>query len=106
VILGGTLTAPLAGTTALSVTGTTAALFHVPDGCTTTGTATIQTTGQVTIRTDARPYLPDTGKVLSGATVVNGTLRTYAGGNQKGQARYGGNLTFNSGSVLHIGGAA
>jgi autotransporter-associated beta strand protein len=106
VLLGGALTAPLAGTTALSVTSTTTALFHVPNGCTTTGTATIQSTGQVTIRTDARPYLPDTGKVLSGATVVNGTLRTYAGGNQKGQARYGGNLTFNSGAVLHIGGAA
>jgi fibronectin-binding autotransporter adhesin len=106
VLLGGTLTAPLAGTTALSVTSTTTALFHVPNGCTTTGTTTIQSTGQVTIRTDARPYLPDTGKVLSGNTVVNGTLRTYAGGDQRGQARYGGNLTFNSGAVLHIGGAA
>jgi len=106
VVLGGTLRAPLTGATSLTVSSTTTALLHVPDGCTNTGTATVNSSGQVTIRTDARPYLPDTGKVLSGNTVVNGTLRTYAGGDQRGQARYGGNLTFNSGAVLHIGGAA
>jgi hypothetical protein len=37
---------------------------------------------------------------------VTGTLATGSGVNQRGQARYGGNLTFAAGSVLAIGAAA
>jgi hypothetical protein len=37
---------------------------------------------------------------------VSGTLVTGSGVNQRGQCRYGGNLTFAAGSVLAIGAAA
>jgi hypothetical protein len=48
------------------------------------------------------------GEVLGtgNVTVNGGTIKTRGGTTQKGQVRYGGNLTFGAGSSLYIGAAA
>lgn len=44
------------------------------------------------------------GRVVgTGNVSVSGTVKTFSGSNQKGQMRYGGNLTLNSGAVIEIG---
>jgi autotransporter-associated beta strand protein len=102
-VTGGTIRTPLAGTATLDV-DSGAALLHVVDGSTHTGATTVD--GQLDIKTDAKVSYGTNGKILGDSPVtVNGTLRTAAAGNQSGQARYGGTLTFNAGSVFHIGGA-
>jgi len=47
------------------------------------------------------------GRVIgTGNVTVSGEVKTRGGATQKGQVRYGGNLTFQAGSKLYIGGAA
>lgn len=107
---GGTITAAITGTTTLTVnSGTTARLepLNTAKANTFTGNTTINGASKLELVTSVNPASPGTGKVLgNSATTVNGELITSANSTQRGQMRYGGNLTFNSGSVLRIGFAA
>ena len=79
------------------------------NGATTTGTVTIGASGTVELVTDTLASSgASSGKVLgtSNVTCNGGTIKTRGGTTQKGQVRFGGNLTFNAGSTLYIGAAA
>jgi autotransporter-associated beta strand protein len=72
-----------------------------------TGNTTVYAGGTLELVTAANPATAGNGKVTGASNVtVSGTLATGSGGNQRGQCRYGGNLTFAAGSVLAIGAAA
>ena len=72
-----------------------------------TGNTTVYSGGTLELVTAANPGTAGNGKVTGASNVtVSGTLATGSGVNQRGQARYGGNLTFAAGSVLAIGAAA
>ena len=72
-----------------------------------TGNTTVYAGGTLELVTAANPGTAGNGKVTGASNVtVSGTLATGSGVNQRGQARYGGNLTFAAGSVLAIGAAA
>jgi hypothetical protein len=71
-----------------------------------TGNTTIPTTTTLTLYTDANPATAGNGKVTGDSNVsVSGTLAVRAA-TQNGCARYGGNVTFGSGSKLRVGVAA
>jgi fibronectin-binding autotransporter adhesin len=102
-------------TGALSYTGATTVSTGTlrverPDGNTMASTVTVASTATVELATDTLPSSGATaGRVLgTGSVIVNGgTIKTRGGSSvQKGQARYGGNLTFGAGSRLEIGTAA
>ena len=70
---------------------------------------TIGANGAVELVTDTLASAGATsGEVLGtgNVTVNGGTIKTRGGTTQKGQVRYGGNLTFGAGSTLYIGAAA
>jgi hypothetical protein len=70
---------------------------------------TIGASGTVELITDTLASSGATaGEVLGTGNVTcnGGTIKTRGGTTQKGQVRYGGNLTFGSGSTLYIGAAA
>lgn len=99
---------------ALSYTGTTVVnggTLRVETGNsnTTSGAVTIGASGIVELVTGTLASAGATsGEVLGtgNVTVNGGTIKTRGGSTQQGQARYGGNLTFGSGSSLYIGAAA
>ncbi len=103
----------LAGGT-LSYTGTTTVSggtlrVETANSNTTSGAVTIGASGTVELITDTLASSNATaGEVLGtgNVTVNGGTIKTRGGTTQKGQVRYGGNLTFGSGSTLYIGAAA
>jgi autotransporter-associated beta strand protein len=107
---GGTITAEIASTTTVTVnSGTTARLEPTNSANSYTGATAINASGKLEVVTDVDPEAPAAGKVLgnSAVTVGNGgEIITSANANQRGQMRYGGNLTFNSGAILRIGFAA
>lgn len=76
----------------------------------TSGTVTVAAGGTVELVTDTLASTSSSsGEVLgtSDVSVNGGTIKTRGGSSvQKGQARYGGNLTFGAGSRLEIGTAA
>ncbi len=78
------------------------------DGSNTySGETDVQVGATLELVTDANPATPTYGKVTGASdVVVGGTLATGRGANQRGQCRYGSNLTFTAGSVLAIGAAA
>lgn len=78
------------------------------DSNTITSTTTVSSGAILELVTDSlAESTSGAGTVLgSGAVVVNGTVRTRGGTVQKGQVRYGGDLTFNANSVLRVGAAA
>jgi fibronectin-binding autotransporter adhesin len=98
----------------LSYTGTTTVSggtlrVETANSNTTSGAVTIGASGTVELITDTLASSGATaGEVLgTGHVTVNGgTIKTRGGTTQKGQVRYGGNLTFGSGSTLYIGAAA
>jgi autotransporter-associated beta strand protein len=102
----------LSGT--LSYTGTTTVSggtlrVETANSNTTSGAVTIGSSGTVELITDTLASSGATaGEVLGtgNVTVNGGTIKTRGGTTQKGQVRYGGNLTFGSGSTLYIGAAA
>jgi autotransporter-associated beta strand protein len=99
---------------ALSYTGTTTVSggtlrVETANSNTTSGAVTIGASGTVELITDTLASSGATaGEVLGtgNVTVNGGTIKTRGGTTQKGQVRYGGNLTFGSGSTLYIGAAA
>ena len=98
---------------ALTYTGTTAVnggTLRVETGNsnTTTSVVTIGASGTVELITDTLASTGATsGEVLgTGNVTCNGIIKTRGGTTQKGQVRYGGNLTFGAGSSLYIGAAA
>jgi fibronectin-binding autotransporter adhesin len=103
----------LAGGT-LSYTGTTTVSggtlrVETANSNTTSGAVTIGASGTVELITDTLASSGATaGEVLGtgNVTVNGGTIKTRGGTTQKGQVRYGGNLTFGAGSSLYIGAAA
>ncbi len=107
----GVVRAPLAGSTQVSVN---AAGFHgrlypaSANGSNSyTGTTTVPANCSLTLATDATPATVDNGKVTGASAVtVFGNIDTPALGVQRGQARYGGNVTFKAGSKLRLGVAA
>lgn len=104
VLAGGTLS--YTGTT--TVSGGTLRL-ETANSNTTSGAVTIGASGTVELITDTLASSGATaGEVLGtgNVTVNGGTIKTRGGTTQKGQVRYGGNLTFGSGSTLYIGAAA
>lgn len=78
------------------------------NSATTSGAVTIGASGTVELITDTLASTGATsGEVLgTGNVTCNGTIKTRGGNTQKGQVRYGGNLTFGAGSSLYIGAAA
>ncbi len=79
------------------------------NSATTSGAVTIGASGTVELITDTLASSgAGNGEVLgTGHVTVNGgIIKTRGGTTQKGQVRYGGNLTFGAGSSLYIGAAA
>jgi autotransporter-associated beta strand protein len=106
---GGTVIALLDSTSTVTATSGTGRLQPLTaDGSNSyTGNTTVQAGATLELVTDANPGTVGDGKVTGASNVtVSGTLATGSGVNQRGQARYGGNLTFAAGSVLAIGAAA
>ena len=106
---GGLITAELTGSAkTLDIDSGFAALYPVSGGNTFSGTTTVDAGATLDLLTDTLPGSSGTaGRVLGTCNVtVNGDIRTRGGVVQKGQMRYGGNLTFGSGSKLYIGAAA
>jgi autotransporter-associated beta strand protein len=96
--------APLAGVKNLTV-NSGASTIHLVDGSTYTGASTVALGAILNLKTDANPATSAAGKVLGDSNVtVSGEIRTRKGLVQKGSARFGGNLTFNGGSKMFIGG--
>ena len=98
---------------ALSYTGTTAVnggTLRVETGNsnTTTSVVTIGASGTVELITDTLASVSaSSGEVLgTGNVTCNGIIKTRGGNTQRGQVRYGGNLTFGAGSSFYIGTAA
>jgi len=98
----------------LSYTGTTTVSggtlrVETTNSNTTSGAVTIGASGTVELITNTLASTSaSAGEVLGtgNVTVNGGTIKTRGGTTQKGQVRYGGNLTFGSGSTLYIGAAA
>ena len=106
---GGTVIALLDSTSTVTATSGTGRLQPLTaDGSNSyTGNTTVQAGATLELVTDANPGTVGDGKVTGASNVtVSGTLATGSGVNQRGQCRYGGNLTFAAGSVLAIGAAA
>jgi autotransporter-associated beta strand protein len=106
---GGTVQALLDGASTVTASSGTGRLYPVTsDGSNTySGTTTVQAGATLELVTDFNPGTVGYGKVTgAGNVTVSGTLATGNDVNQRGQARYGGNLTFAAGSVLAIGAAA
>jgi fibronectin-binding autotransporter adhesin len=106
---GGTVIALLDSTSTVTATSGTGRLQPLTaDGSNSyTGNTTVQSGATLELVTDSNPGTVGDGKVTGASNVtVTGTLATGSGVNQRGQARYGGNLTFAAGSVLAIGAAA
>jgi autotransporter-associated beta strand protein len=79
------------------------------NSATTTGAVTIGASGTLELVTNTLASSgAGNGKVLGTGNVTcnGGTIKTRGGTTQKGQVRYGGNLTFGAGSSLYIGAAA
>lgn len=101
-------------TGARSYTGTTAVnggvlRLETTNSATASGAVTIGASGTVELVTNTLASTGATsGEVLGtgNVTVNGGTIKTHGGTTQKGQVRYGGNLTFGAGSTLYIGAAA
>ena len=106
---GGTVQALLDGASTVTGSSGSGRLYPVTStgGNTYNGTTTVQVGATLELVTDSNPGTVGDGKVTgAGNVTVSGTLATGSGANQRGQARYGGNLTFAAGSVLAIGAAA
>lgn len=101
-------------TGARSYTGTTAVnggvlRLETTNSATASGAVTIGASGTVELVTNTLASAGATsGEVLGtgNVTVNGGTIKTRGGTTQKGQVRYGGNLTFGAGATLYIGAAA
>jgi autotransporter-associated beta strand protein len=79
------------------------------NSATTTGAVTIGASGTVELVTNTLASSgAGNGEVLGTGNVTcnGGIIKTRGGTTQKGQVRYGGNLTFGAGSSLYIGAAA
>jgi autotransporter-associated beta strand protein len=106
---GGTVIALLDSTSTVTASSGTGRLQPLTaDGSNSyNGNTTVQSGATLELVTDANPGTVGDGKVTGASNVtVTGTLATGNGVNQRGQCRYGGNLTFAAGSVLAIGAAA
>jgi fibronectin-binding autotransporter adhesin len=105
---GGRVTARISGAKNIAVNSNTATLYPASASNNEySGTTTISAGSTVNLFTDATPSVAGTGRVLGTSDVtVNGDIVTGYSLLQKGQMRYGGDLTFNTGSKLRIGGAA
>ena len=101
---GGTITAELTGAKTLDVnSGSAATLSPTNNANTYSGATTVASGGILRLITAVNPTLGG-GKVLgTGNVSVTGEIKTSASGLQRGQMRYGGNLTFNAGAKLHVG---
>ena len=104
---GGTITAELTGNKTLDVnSGSAATLQPTNNANTFSGATTVAAGGILRLITAANPTTAGAGRVLGTSAVsVSGDIKTSATGAQRGQMRYGGNLTFNAGAKLYVGGA-
>lgn len=97
---------------ALSYTGTTtvsAGVLRVTstNSNTTSGTVTVDSGAEMELITSTSPAGSGNGRVLgSSNVVVNGKIKTGYSTTQRGQIRFGGNVTFGAGSELNIGAVA
>jgi fibronectin-binding autotransporter adhesin len=101
------LTAPVSGACTVTATAGTPAI-QVADSNSYSGTTSINVGATLDLATSVLPESSATaGRILGTSDVmVSGTIKTRGGTTQKGQVRYGGNLTFGAGSSLYIGAAA
>jgi len=104
---GGTITAELTGNKTLDVnSGAAATLQPTNNANSFSGATTVAAGGILRLITAANPTTANAGRVLGTSAVsVSGDIKTSATGAQRGQMRYGGNLTFNTGAKLYVGGA-
>lgn len=105
---GGKITANLTGSgkTLTVSSGTSELAPQANDNANLAGTATLSG-GILRLTTESSTIGTTGGKVLGtmATTVQNGaTIQTTTGTLQRGQMRYGGNLTFQAGATLRIGG--
>lgn len=102
---GGTITAQLTGNKTLDVDSGVATLEPTNNANDYTGATTVDAGATLRLITGVNPTLGG-GKVLGDSNVdVSGNLKTYGSVTQKGQMRYGGNVTFQAGAKLYVGGA-
>ena len=106
-LTGGQVTATMAGTSkTITASSGTPEIAPSAGANTVSGTTTVSG-GTLRLTTESDVSIPATGRVLgtTSATVQSGAaMRTSTGTLQKGRMRYGGNLTFQAGSTLYIGG--
>jgi fibronectin-binding autotransporter adhesin len=106
-LTGGQVTATMAGTSkTITASSGTPEIAPSAGANSLSGTTTVSG-GTLRLTTELDVSTPATGRVLgtTDTTVQNGAaLRTSTGTLQKGRMRYGGNLTFQAGSTLYIGG--
>lgn len=103
---GGTITAQLTGNKTLDVTSGSATLQPVNNVNDFSGATTVAAGATLKLITGLNPSL-GSGRVLGTSNVsVSGNLRTDGSATQKGQMRYGGNLTFQAGAKLYVGSLA
>lgn len=106
VMTGGSVTATLASTSTLTVSSGTATLQPTANANTFTGATTVSSGATLQLVTAATDISTTGGKVLGNSNVsVAGSIKTYGDTVQKGQMRYGGNLTFQAGAKLYVGSA-
>ena len=103
---GGTITAQLTGNKTLDVDSGIATLEPINNVNDFSGNTTVDAGATLQLITGLNPSL-GSGRVLGTSDVsVSGNLRTKGDTTQKGQMRYGGNLTFQTGAKLYVGSLA
>jgi autotransporter-associated beta strand protein len=101
---GGTIKSSLSGNKTFSITSGEGTLYPA-DGSTYSGTSAVSAGTILNLKTDANPATGGAGKIMGDSDVtVSGEIRTQKSLVQKGSVRFGGNLTFNGGSKMFIGG--
>jgi fibronectin-binding autotransporter adhesin len=102
----GSLRATFAGSgKSLLVTGGDNTVYPA-NGGTFSGTTSVYQGATLTLKTDTSPTSSGAGKVLGDSNVtVLGEVKTGGSSTQKGQVRWGGNLSLGLGSKIHIGAA-
>jgi autotransporter-associated beta strand protein len=104
---GGTLRANLVGSgKSLLVTGGDNTVYPTAGANSFSGTSSVYQGATLSLKTDTSPATSGAGKVLGDANVtVLGEVKTGGSATQKGQVRWGGNLSLGLNSKIHIGAA-
>jgi hypothetical protein len=103
----GTLRANLTGSgKSLLVTGGDNTVYPTAGANSFSGASSVYQGATLSLKTDTSPATAGAGKVLGDANVtVLGEVKTGGSATQKGQVRWGGNLSLGLNSKIHIGAA-